>query len=69
MMGDLATLEQVFVNLIRNAVKYTSEQERAEISIGYLGDEEGKDPCTGELKQQRRNFLPPRLDRAPGRRC
>jgi signal transduction histidine kinase len=40
-MGDLATLEQVCVNLIGNAVKYTSKQERAEVSIGYLGDEEG----------------------------
>jgi light-regulated signal transduction histidine kinase (bacteriophytochrome) len=41
-MGDFALLKQVFVNLAGNAVKYTSKREKAEISIGYLGDEEGR---------------------------
>ena len=33
-MGDRAMLKQVWANLLANAVKYTRQRERAEITIG-----------------------------------
>src|SRR5207248_537609 len=34
LMGDRAMLKQVWANLLANAVKYTRQRERAEITIG-----------------------------------
>lgn len=39
-LGDQAMLKLVLVNLISNAVKYTSKKEKAEVEIGYTDDNE-----------------------------
>jgi signal transduction histidine kinase len=42
--GDPALIEQVFVNLIGNAVKYSRKREHARIEVGVLDQAAGEDP-------------------------
>jgi hypothetical protein len=39
-LGDSATLKQVLVNLIGNAVKYSRHRDPAEIEVGYAGEKD-----------------------------
>lgn len=39
--GDATALQQVFVNILSNAVKYSRGREKAEIEIGCRSDQEG----------------------------
>jgi PAS domain S-box-containing protein len=41
-LGDTATLKQVFLNLIGNAIKYTRPRDPAHIEIGCFGEENGR---------------------------
>jgi light-regulated signal transduction histidine kinase (bacteriophytochrome) len=41
-IGDQSLIRQVFTNLLSNAVKYTRMRERAEITIGVSGEEDGR---------------------------
>ena len=41
-IGDPTLLKQVFLNLMRNAVKYTSKREKALIEVGTTGEEDGR---------------------------
>ncbi len=42
-MGDLALIKQVVVNLVSNAFKYSSKQEKISITIGYQESDEHGD--------------------------